>query len=164
VTRTRRLLRLTSTLSILLSLATLIAIPLSFFQALGIVRAHEQSSQVVRVVTGFITINDQRGPGMVEFFQMADQAPHSGFVEVAPVGDVKIYWEHVLCPGYYAPQPVAWPSGSVINRRVLIIPLWLLAVIFSLPKTLPALLRRRRHGTARNSRQRQGAPARARNR
>lgn len=139
----RRIRNVAATLSTLLCLATLTALPVSFFRALGVVRTNEQSSEVLRVVTGFVAFHDQRGPGMNDFIKTTGQAPKSWLVELAPVDNVKIYWEHVLSPRYYALDPVTPPAGR-INRRVLYVPLWLLAAIFSLPKTLPLVLRRLR--------------------
>jgi hypothetical protein len=140
----RILLNTLRALSLTLCLASLISIPLSFFRVASMVRTNQQSSEVLRVVTGFVTFHDQRGPGMVAFFGMTGQTPRTWQAGFEPVANVKFDWEYALLPRYLKAAPMTTPSGS-LDHRMLIVPLWLLAAVFSLPKTLPVVMRRLRH-------------------
>ena len=118
-------------------------IPLSFFRIPWDVVTHEQSSQVLQIVTGSIVLNDQRGPGMVEFFQLTNQTPHTWTWGLDSVTNMKRIWEAVRRPRLEKLSAMPTKTG-LVERRIAIIPLWLPAAIFSLPKTLPALTRRLR--------------------
>jgi hypothetical protein len=131
-------------LSLLLCLASLVAIPLSFVRVASLVRTGQQSSEVLEVVTGYVALHDQRGPGMVAFFGMSDQMPHTWSWGFDPAEEVKVYWEYALRPRYWKLSPAPTASGP-LDHRVLRVPLWMLAAIFSLPKTLPIVVRLLRH-------------------
>jgi hypothetical protein len=143
--RARYALRALSYLSLLLSLAALVAIPLSFFRFASLARTHQQSSELLLVSTGYVVLHDHRGPGMVASFNTTGQTPRtwSGGFDPWPRNG-NIYWEFALRPRYYRLAPVMTASGP-IYRRVASVPLWLLAAIFSLPKTLPMVMSRLRH-------------------
>ena len=131
-------------ISLLLSFVLLICIPISFFFTAGLVRFNQQSSEILIVATGAMSFSDQRGAGLAAIYAKDQTTPGhwmGGIDRWPPSG--RIYWKYVLLPGYYKLTPVVSTSGS-IDRRVLIVPLWLLAALFSLPKTLPMLMRRLR--------------------
>src|SRR4051812_30103730 len=131
-------------LSLFLCFASLVGIPLSFVRVASLVRTGQQSSEVLQVVTGYVTFHDQRGPGMVAFFGMTGQTPHTWSWGFDPADKVKIYWEYALRPRYWRFRRAPTTSGP-FEQRILRVPLWLLAAMFSLPKTLPVVARRLRH-------------------
>jgi hypothetical protein len=136
--------RLLRTVSLLLSLACLVCIPLSLFFTAGVVRFGQQSSENLIVATGYVVFHDERGAGTAATFAKDGTTPGQwiGGIHRWPAAG-QIYWKFALLPSFYRLPPVVSTSGP-IARRVLILPLWLLAALFSLPRTLPMLKRRLR--------------------
>jgi hypothetical protein len=130
-------------LSLLFCLAAVIALPLSFFRVASLVRTNQQSNEVLKVVTGYVILHDQRGPGMATFIGMTGQSPHTWSSGFDSAKQVKIYREFALRPRCWELGPMTTASGP-LRRRVVTVPLWLLAALFSLPKTLPMIMSRLR--------------------
>jgi len=101
-------------ISLLLSLALLICIPISFFFTAGLVRFNQQSSEILIVATGAMSFSDQRGAGLAAIYAKDQTTPGhwmGGIDRWPPSG--RIYWKYVLLPGYYKLTPVVSTSGSL---------------------------------------------------
>jgi hypothetical protein len=126
--------------SVVLTIATLLAIPLSFFRSTAIVRTNTQSNDHVKFLLGYVVFTDQRGPGMVEFFQRSQARSNSWLFGFDSLSTVRPDTRWKQLPNAFWPQIVSWRrlrSKKPAFQRMVTCPLWLFAAIFSLPTTLP---------------------------
>jgi hypothetical protein len=126
-------------LSVVLTIATLVAIPLSFFRSTEIVRTNTQSNDQVKLLLGYVVFTDQRGPGMVEFFQMSPQKPDSWLFGFDSLRLMRAGTRWTQLPNAFWPQIVSWQPlrfKKPAFQRMVTCPLWMFAALFSLPMTL----------------------------
>ena len=126
---------------LILAVVCLIAIPVSFWRIVTVTRTNALSQETIRCLDGFIVSNDSRGPGMTASFKLSGTQPHSWFFgfdaplfrQAPSILYERIYWPRYLFSRY----------AYGFHQRIATVPLWLLAAMFSLPKTVRALLKKR---------------------
>ncbi len=128
-------------LSLVLCLAALVALPLSFFRIAWLSRGNEQSHQQLKVVFGYVIVNDQRGPGITGNYSRSWEC---GFdPPVSLKSSVRWALARLAFWPHYFPRTFNFATGKV-RQRMVTIPIWILAAIFSLPKSIPMIRQRLR--------------------
>jgi hypothetical protein len=136
-------------LCLLLSLGAVIGTPLSFLRMAYVARARPHAYQLLVVSDGYVCFYDQRGPGTATFYAFVGQTPGRWAGGIGRP-DRRVYSTDRRLDWVYALRPGLWKldlkmrtasTSKPLTRRTVVMPLWVPAVLFSLP-FLPRLVRR----------------------
>jgi hypothetical protein len=133
----RTLCRILLTLSLLISVISLIAWPISYYRAVTLFHVGRGTVQHWSLGGGRVGWFRQGGPGTVELLGTRPTVP-PGTWEVRTARDrthyfdFNEYWRHSL-RFHYDGGTSALASGAVVRRRHIVVPLWLPAWALAMP-------------------------------
>ena len=135
----RRLGHILLAASALLSVASLLAWPASFYEHLLIARLGSRSTVHCSVVGGQIGCVVQTGPGLPEVLANAAVQPTQWFFDAGRnhvrYTDSRELWKDSMSFGHME-RSMAMRSGAVLRQHQVIVPLWFTAWLFAMPPGL----------------------------